>query len=542
MIRVNSLMLSAEHNEADLRAAVIKRLHIPDRELLSLQIVKKSLDARKKSNIHYVYAVDVQIRNEQQLLKNKHIKDICPAKTIKYSDPVSGLDSINLDRIRASSRPVIIGFGPAGMFAAYKLAAAGLRPIVLERGMDVEARTEAVRRFWQNNSLDPECNVQFGEGGAGTFSDGKLNTMIHDSFGRIGEVFDIFIRNGADESIRYNNKPHIGSDRLTKIVKSMREFIISQGGEVRFNSRMDDIIIENNRITGVTVNKRERIDCSILILAVGHSARDTLTMLTTHNIPLERKDFAMGVRVQHPQDLINRSQYGDESSNLPAADYKLTYTTTEGRAVYSFCMCPGGFVVNASSEPERLTVNGMSNSDRSEATANSAIVVNIKSTDFEGDNVLAGMEFQRRLEGLCYREGHGLIPVQYYRDFKNHEPSSINDASTNAPNTKGKYYPGNLHNVLPAFISDSILEAMPHFGSAIAGFDDDYTLMLGLEARTSSPVRILRNDSLESILAEGLYPCGEGAGYAGGITSAAVDGIKVYEAVITKLLHGGNYV
>ncbi len=582
LIRVNSLRLEIKYTEDDLRSAIARRLKIADKHPFSYEIVKLSLDARKKDDIHYTCSVDVKTDSEKAILKDKRIKNVTASERVVYNDPADDTDIKNAIREllmnsncsddqgsgttsqgKCILRPVIVGFGPAGIFASYKLAKAGFKPIVLERGCDVDTRIQDVGSFWNGGPLKPESNVQFGEGGAGTFSDGKLNTMIHDKFGRITEVFRVFVENGADPSIRYINKPHIGTDRLTKIVKNIRKEIIDCGGEVRFNSKLAGLDIKDGVLKGIYINNSEYLPCDTLVLAIGHSARDTFKMILESGLNLERKAFAMGVRVQHPQEMIGRSQYGDAYKDLPAADYKLTYQTSNGRGVYSFCMCPGGFVVNASSEEGMLAVNGMSNSDRSEATANSALVVTVREDDFDGDSPLAGMELQRRLESAAYKEGRGLIPAQYYADFKGNRASRLPETKNSSipdpnreddsergyvsghndtaccslplPNTKGSYIGGNLKNVLPDFISESIEEAMPDFGRIIEGFDNDEALFIGLESRTSSPVRIVRDDSFESIGIKGIYPCGEGAGYAGGITSAAVDGIKVYEAIISKL-------
>ena len=563
MIRINSLKLRYDHGPEALREAAAARLHISVRDIAELEIVRRSLDARDKTDIRYIYSVDVSIKNEKAVLSNKRIKDIAPAKKILYNDPFQ--KGMTLQNVR---RPIIIGFGPAGMFCAYKLAKAGLRPIVFERGRDVDSRRADVEQFWSSGRLNTSSNVQFGEGGAGTFSDGKLNTMIHDHYGRIGEVFNIFVEHGADPSIRYNNKPHIGTDALTGIIRNIREDIIASGGEVHFNSCLTDIKCDaDGHVAAVTINDTDEYTCSELVLAIGHSARDTFRMLQKFSMAMEPKPFAIGVRVQHPQSLIGRAQYGDAYEELPAADYKVTYQCPDGRSVYSFCMCPGGFVVNASSEEGRLAVNGMSNAGRDEVSANSAIVVSVDTRDYAGyddctvsdvpaehdalinrnalinrdaakaSDALAGMYFQQELERKCYELGGGAIPGQYLADFMNGRATAAFDLQQ--PNTKGQCVPADLHAMLPDFVSESITQAMPHFGRIIKGFDADDTLLLGLESRTSSPVRLLRDDSLQSQNMAGIYPCGEGAGYAGGITSAAVDGIKVYEEIILK--YGAYY-
>lgn len=528
LIRINSLKVSIDHTQEDVRNAILQRLRIKNGDLISYKPARISIDARKKDNILYVYSIDCCVKGEERILKNRSIKDVQPVKRVEYSDPRNGL--ILPDKF---IRPVVVGFGPAGMICAYKLAEAGLRPIVVERGDSVDERIKVVEEFWKNGKLNTASNVQFGEGGAGTFSDGKLNTMIHDEYGRIREVFRIFIENGADESIMYMGKPHIGTDKLTEIVKNIRERIISLGGEVRFNTKMVGMSAEDGHISGITLSDGTEIATDTVVLAIGHSARDTFEYLDSIGIAMETKPFAVGVRVQHPQELIGKSQYGEKYKLLLPADYKLTYKCADGvRGVYSFCMCPGGFVVNASSEEGRLVVNGMSNHDRSEKTANSAIVVTVDPSDFTGDSVLSGMEFQRRLEERAYEAACGKIPVQYYDDFKAGRIGVLRES--NVPNTKGAFGFADLCKVLPSFVTSSIKEAMVSFGHTIQGFDNDDTLFLGVETRTSSPVRINRNERCESLSLCGLYPCGEGAGYAGGITSAGADGLRIYEAVINN--------
>lgn len=591
MLRINSIKLKPDYAEADLKNSILKRLRLEKRadELLSYKLVKRSIDARDKADIKYVICVDACVKNEQNILRDKRIKDVCISEPVRYKDPFTCVS----DKKETSIHPVVVGFGPAGMICAYKLALAGLRPIVIERGLDVDSRIDRVNTFWKGGELDENTNVQFGEGGAGTFSDGKLSTMIHDKIGRIGEFFKILVENGADESILYNAKPHVGTDRLAIIVKNIRNKIIELGGEVRFGCRLKGIVTDKDgRIQELIINrnyvnpvrnapnghnlddqideiiedkKEYSIPTNALVLAIGHSARDTFEMLHDKGFMMEQKAFAVGVRVQHPQELIGFSQYGKDYVKLPAADYKLTYQSEHlNRGVYSFCMCPGGFVVNSSSEKGRLVVNGMSNSDRSEPTANSAIVVNVDNRDFGSDSWNAGVEFQRKLEEKAFLECGGKIPVQTYENFKNLHNISLNndrkaaldkksitdstfDRSDNKsndsqaspgsimPNTKGLWDFGNIHNILPSQLCDAILEAFPDFGRKIRGFDSPEALLMGVESRTSSPVRITRDENLEAVGFTGIYPCGEGAGYAGGITSAAIDGIKVYEAIISKI-------
>ncbi len=536
MFRIEQLKLPITYTEQELKLSICKELKISEQELLSYQIVRRSLDARKKSDIHYSFLVDAQVSNEKKLMKQlDRLKRVSVSKETQFQYRITGMQKMK-------HRPVIVGAGPAGLFCAYFLAKCGYKPILLERGDTVENRTTKVERFWKDNSLDVESNVQFGEGGAGTYSDGKLNTMVKDTSGRIKEVLSTFVRFGAPPEILYLNKPHIGTDKLRVVIKNMREEIERLGGTCMFRTKLTGFETEEqgaeqkNYLTRIELNENETVACETLVLAPGHSARDTFSMLYEKKLNMEKKAFAIGVRVEHPQSMIDINQYGDGHSLLPAADYKLTYTTGDGRGVYSFCMCPGGFVVNASSEEGRLAVNGMSNYDRSEQNANSAIVVTIKPEDFScfgpmEDTPLAGVEFQRKLESLAYRAGNGLIPVQMYGDFREYRTS--NGTGMLTPNTKGGYRPANLHQCLPGFVSDAILEGMPEFAKRIPGFDNPETIMEGVESRTSSPIRIVRDENLEASIA-GIYPCGEGAGYAGGIVSAAVDGIRVFEAIIKK--------
>ena len=536
MFRIEQLKLPITYNEADLKQMICKELKLSENEILSFQIIRRSLDARKKSDIHYSFVVDVEVSNdkkvEKQLYKLKRVS-LSPATYYQYR--ITGMNKMK-------ERPVVVGAGPAGLFCAYYLAKTGYRPILIERGDTIENRTTRVERFWKDNILDVESNVQFGEGGAGTYSDGKLNTMVKDTHGRIREVLSVFVDFGAPSEILYLNKPHIGTDRLRYVIKNMREEIERLGGSCLFRTKLTGFrVLENtntkhSELIGIELNHSEYIDCDTLVLALGHSARDTFEMLYQNNVVMEKKAFAVGVRVEHPQTLINQSQYGDWSGQLPAADYKLTHTTAQGRGVYSFCMCPGGFVVNASSEEGRLAVNGMSNYGRDEKNANSAIIVTVKPEDFSHygqfeESPLAGMEFQRKLEEMAYRTGGGLIPTQLYQDFVASRPSTC--IGTVAPNTKGAYQCANLHDCLPEFICSAILESMPEFGMKIPGFDHPDVVLEGVESRTSSPIRIIRDENFESNIG-GIYPCGEGAGYAGGIVSAATDGLRVFEAIIKK--------
>ena len=433
--------------------------------------------------------------------------------------------------------PVIVGSGPAGLFCGLMLARHGYRPVILERGSDVHTRSRKVNAFWEKGILDPQCNVQFGEGGAGTFSDGKLNTLVKDKYGRNRLVLEIFHEAGAPEEILYLNKPHLGTDVLINIVEHMRNEIISLGGKVYFDSQVTDIYIEDSHIKAVEINGSRQIPAQCLVLAIGHSARDTFSMLLDKQINMSAKAFAVGLRIEHPQSMIDQAQYGrGQDQWLKAADYKLTHTCVNGRSVYTFCMCPGGYVVNASSEPQSTAVNGMSYSGRGSANANSAVIVTVTPEDFKGEGPLSGVEFARKLEQAAYAQakkagGEGLVPVQQFGDFCDGIPST--EYGQVRPVHKGGCVLTDLSRCLPDFICESLKEGIHAFGEKIPGFDRQDALLSGVESRTSSPVRIERDESFESSL-PGIYPCGEGAGYAGGITSAAMDGIKVAEAIARR--------
>ncbi len=530
MIRISGLKLNINHSEEDLISKAAKELKLPSKEIKSYTIIKKSIDARK-GEVKYIYSIDVEVnyKLECELLKKKHIikNNISLSKKKLYRLPDSGSKTLN-------TSPIIIGSGPAGLFCAYSLALKGYKPIVIERGESVDDRDRSVNTFWNTGVLNTESNVQFGEGGAGTFSDGKLNTLVNDKFGRNTFVLQVFNKFGAPDNILYDGKPHIGTDILKDVVKNMRNFIIESGGSFRFNTKLTDVIIKDGKISQIEVNYSERIPCDVLVLAIGHSARDTFKMLYDKSVTMEQKSFAVGVRIEHPQMMINYNQYGEEYYNkLPAAPYKLAKTVQTGRNVYSFCMCPGGYVVNASSEREMLAVNGMSYSKRDSNNANSAMIVNVTPQDFGSDSPLAGLEFQRNLESLAYREGNGKVPVQLFGDFKKNIISK--DLGDIIPCIKGEYTFANLNNVLPKYISESLTLGIDSFAGIIKDYNRYDAVLSGVESRTSSPLRIIRDENFESNI-KGLYPCGEGAGYAGGITSAAMDGIKVAEAIITKYL------
>lgn len=527
MIRIQ-VKLKPGDSESALREKAARLLRVPEKELKQIIIRKKSLDARKKPTLFYLYTLDIEAADEEKLIKNSK-------KTAVLIHPAS----YHFPKVQGEKlleHPVVVGTGPAGLFCGLFLARSGFAPILLERGKSVEERQKDVENYWAGGVLLPESNVQFGEGGAGTFSDGKLNTLVKDKYGRNGEVLRLLVEFGAPPEILYESKPHIGTDILRKVVKNIREEICRLGGTVLFESKMTELTTENGSISGVVINGKRHLPTKALILAIGHSARDTFSMLYEKGIPMEAKPFAVGFRVEHRQKTINTSQYGENYPDiLPAASYKVAAKTHDGRGVYSFCMCPGGYVVNASSEEGRLCVNGMSYSGRKGENANSAIIVAVSPEDFESKHPLAGIAFQRGLEERAYQAGAGKVPVQTYGSFKESVEKGTNspDASKGAsfaPAIKGEYTFADMTRILPMHLNKGIIEGMEQFAAAIGGFNNPDSLLSGVEARTSSPVRIIRDETLQAAI-KGLYPCGEGAGYAGGITSAAMDGIKVAEAV-----------
>ena len=521
MIRVRQVKVMIENDNP--LEALAKKIKISLNQIVDYKIIKKSIDARDKNNIYYVYELDVSLINEKEVLKRNKSIDVFVSPREEYVFPGKGSQKME-------SRPVIVGSGPAGLMCAYLLAENGYHPLILERGEKMEERVLSVDHFFETNLLNPNSNIQFGEGGAGTFSDGKLNTLVKDKYFRGKKVFEIFVENGAPKEILYLAKPHIGTDILRKVIVNIRNKIIELGGEFKYSSQVTNLFIENNHIVGVEVNQKEKITCDVLVLAIGHSARDTFQLLLDCGFLMKSKNFAVGIRMEHLQEMINKSQYKDKASLLPPASYKLVYQTSLGRSVYSFCMCPGGFVVNASSEEGRLSINGMSNYARDEKNANSAVVVNVTKKDF-GEGVLAGVEFQRRLEEKAYQLGKGFIPCQLYGDFCRGEVS--HSFQSVIPNTKGKVSFADLNQLFSQEIIDSLKEAIPYFGTKIKGYDQEDSILLGVESRTSSPVIIVRNGDGESNIG-GVYPCGEGAGYAGGITTAAMDGVKMAEEIEKK--------
>lgn len=528
MLRIQQLKLPVQHSPHALRDKIIKTLRIGPEELIRYEIVKQSLDARGKE-LTYVYMVDAEVKREPTVLK-RCPKQVSKAVRTFYQFPKSGTEKMK-------HRPVVIGTGPAGLFCGLLLARAGYGPILLERGQCAQERAKSVDTFWKLGTLNPQSNVQFGEGGAGTFSDGKLNTLVKDPAGRNRKVLQMFVEAGAPEEILYMNKPHLGTDVLIGIVSHMREEIIRLGGEVRFGCQVTDLKIEEGSIRGVVIQNQidggeEVLEAEQVVLAIGHSARDTFAMLKGHGIPMQAKSFAVGVRMEHPQEMMNVSQYGkDYPSCLPAAAYKVTRQTGGGRGVYSFCMCPGGYVVNASSEEGLLAVNGMSYQARDSRNANSAMIVTVTPEDFDGADVLAGVEFQRKLERAAYGLGNGNIPVQLFGDFCQNTESTVLGGVE--PCIKGRYTFANVREIFPAELSFALEEGIKGCEGLIHGFARTDAVLSGVESRTSSPVRILRNEGFESEI-RGLYPCGEGAGYAGGITSAAMDGLKIAEAIAKK--------
>ena len=549
MIRISQLKLPCGHSRGDLEGRVRKILRLGGGEPLRIEIRKHSIDARKKPQLFDIYTVDadlgIGLSAEKKRIAKLRSKDISVVQPSEYSFPEAGCEKME-------KRPVVIGAGPAGLFCTLMLAEHGYRPILLERGRSIEHRSSDIEKYWKTGVLDPSSNIQFGEGGAGTFSDGKLNTQINDKTGRSAEVLRIFVSAGAPEDILYEGKPHIGTDKLRIVIPAIRERIIAAGGEVRFEAQVTDLKIREGAVRAVILQDGGLLETDTVVLAPGHSARDTIRALYERGIPMQQKDFAVGLRVSHPQRLIDRSQYGVcekeemERLGLSAASYKLTARASSGRGVYSFCMCPGGYIVDASSEAGRIAVNGMSEHARNSGRANSAIVCTVGAEEFGGSHPLQGMLFQQKLEEKAFRLGHGSVPVQRYHKLREKflQTEKSGEGTDRAPSDgaddeylktqdlciRGRWREADLSDLLPRALTRDFIEGMEYFDRKIEGFAGPEAFCAGLETRTSSPVRIPRGEDLQAEI-RGLYPCGEGAGYAGGIMSAAMDGIRVAEAI-----------
>ena len=534
MIRISDIKIPAAPQEAEWAALEEKMQQWLGEKPRIWRVARHSLDARKKPEIFSVYALDLDLgspKQEEAFLRRKRKLKAAVIREKAYDPPrYSGRDSAQV---------IVVGAGPAGLFAALNLARAGLRPLLIEQGAPVEERQKDVEAFWQGGTLKPWSNVQFGEGGAGTFSDGKLSSGIRDKEGRISYMLEAFIRAGAPERIRWEAKPHIGTDVLRQVVKGLREELLAAGGSIRFHTRMTDLLLEDERVKGIAVQDTKTGDCQTLpadalVLAPGHSARGLFRLLQEKGVPMEAKPFAMGLRIQHPQAQINALQYGaNPPGYLPAADYKLTARASDGRGVYSFCMCPGGYVVNASSEERRLCVNGMSEAARDGENANAALVVQIRPEDTASAGLFGGLLLQEKWEAAAWQLGEGKIPLQLWEDFAAGRPSGALGAVQ--PACKGAWQMTDISGILPDYAARALREAMPQFDQTLPGFSRPDSLLCGIESRTSSPLRILRDERGESKI-KGLFPCGEGAGYAGGITSAAVDGMRAAEAVTASLV------
>lgn len=514
MIRVRQVRIKINDDNIDnIRKKIVKMLRIENSDIVDLSINKKSIDARDKNDIFYVYEIDLKLKSENKIRFSDNVVRVFDEE-YKY-----------VPNLKKDIKPIVVGAGPAGLFCAYFLAKYGYKPLIIERGECIEKRVSTVEKFWDTGILDKNSNVQFGEGGAGTFSDGKLNTLVKDKEFRMKKVFEIFIECGAPLGIIYEKNPHIGTDILRKVIINMRKKIIEMGGVFKYNTTLTDIKYENGFIKEVIVNGSDTISCDALVLAIGHSARDTFRMLNERGVEMSSKPFAIGTRIEHDQSLIDENQYGKWAKCLGSANYKLSYQSSSFKGVYSFCMCPGGYVINSSSEANRLVVNGMSNYKRDSGKANSAIVVTVNQDDY-GDELFSGMELQESLEERAYKLGNGKIPIQSFCDFESGGHSC--ECEDYTPCIKGGYIYSNLSEIFPDYIKKPLIEGINNFDRKIKGFKNG--LLIGVETRTSSPIRINRDGDLMSNI-KGIYPCGEGSGYAGGITTSAMDGIKVFEKI-----------
>ena len=517
MIKVRQIKISIlKDTNEELINKICKKINIKQEDILEFKISKKSIDARTKEDIYYVYEVILNLKNEDKIKLNN---DVITYNEEPYTYTITGSKIMK-------ERPIIIGSGPAGLFIGYMLSISGFNPIIIERGEQVENRIKTVDKFFKDGILNKNSNIQFGEGGAGTFSDGKLNTLVKDK--REKKVFEIFVECGAPKEILYEAKPHIGTDILRDVIKNMRNKMIECGATFKYNSTLTNINIIDNKIKSIIINDKDEIPCETLILAIGHSARDTFKMLYKKGINMISKPFAIGIRIQHPKDLINESMYGKYGNILPTANYKLTYKAKDNRGVYTFCMCPGGFVVNSSSNENGLVINGMSNHKRDEKNSNTALIVTVDENDY-GKALFDGMNFQEKIETKAYEIGKGKIPTQNYIDFKNNLQST---KLINEPSFKGNYTLSNINNILPDYICNDLVEAIEYFNNKIKGYNDDNAIISAPETRTSSPIRIIRDENYQTNI-KGIYPIGEGSGYSGGITTSAMDGIRCFEKIIS---------